>query len=214
VRRDENGTDLYRKRIDGSRDPRRLTSDAQEEAWPSVSPDGRYVIYSARQPDGSYDLWYRSLSEEAEPVRFTLTDTDERMPVFSPDGRYVAYAGEVNGKYEIQARSFPGGVEAGQVSEAGGLAPAWVGDDLFFVQDNTLMAASVDTRSGFSARTAAEVVFSGEPLASLLADTQTRRYAVGKDGQRFLMARPEENARIEVMIVENWIRLLDREKGR
>ena len=78
------------------------------------------------------------------------------MPVLSPDGRYVAYTSDESGRPEIYVIPFPSsGGSKSQVSVNGGRFPRWNGDgtELFYVEDTTLMAVTVDMRSGFTVET-------------------------------------------------------------
>jgi Tol biopolymer transport system component len=57
--------------------------------WPSVSPDGRQVVFAALLPDGTQQLWIRPLdSTAARP----LQGTDGAMrPFWSPDSDAIAF---------------------------------------------------------------------------------------------------------------------------
>lgn len=79
--------------VDLSRDPRR-------DRDPSLSPDGRRLVFSSDR-NGNYDLFMLESDQKDEPrvlharrhkVR-TFRDNyrEERLPQFSPDGRYVAF---------------------------------------------------------------------------------------------------------------------------
>ncbi len=73
---------------------------------PSLSPDGKKVIVSARG-----DLFY--LDSEKNVTR-NLTATpgvNERSPVWSPDGQYFAYISDVSGEEQIYLQSPEGGRE-------------------------------------------------------------------------------------------------------
>src|SRR5204863_962230 len=60
---------------------------------PALSPDGRFVAFSSRYPEGvgEADIWIKSV--DGESLR-RLTDTPEfteTSPVWSPDGREIAF---------------------------------------------------------------------------------------------------------------------------
>jgi TolB protein len=69
--------------IDGS-NPRQLTSDGG--SFPSVSPDGRWVIYSVAV-SGAFRIWKVSI-DGGEPVR--LTEYQSYLGVVSADGKSIA----------------------------------------------------------------------------------------------------------------------------
>ncbi len=64
---------------------------------PTVSPDGRWLVYQLRETDlaanrGRIDLWLVDLQRPgAQPVRLTQTPHNEHDPRFSSDGRYLYY---------------------------------------------------------------------------------------------------------------------------
>ncbi|HTS29735.1 MAG TPA: protein kinase [Bryobacteraceae bacterium] len=68
--------------------------NASDPELPSVSPDGRYLAFSALGRDGRRMLWLRPLnSERAEPIPGT---EGGYSPFWSPDGRQIGFfAGKV-----------------------------------------------------------------------------------------------------------------------
>jgi Tol biopolymer transport system component/predicted Ser/Thr protein kinase len=58
---------------------------------PSISPDGRHLVYSA-STEGKQQLWVRSLdSLTAQPLPGTITNQIPRPVFWSPDGRYIGF---------------------------------------------------------------------------------------------------------------------------
>jgi hypothetical protein len=59
---------------------------------PQISPDGRRVVYVARDPDGAWSLWVREL-DAAEPRRLAATAEFDsgHQPFWSPDSRSIGY---------------------------------------------------------------------------------------------------------------------------
>ena len=107
---------------------------------------------------------------------------------------------------EVYVSPFPGMASKWQVSSGGGQEPRWRkdGKELFYLsQDGKLMAASVATGDSFEA---------GSPVA--LFQTHRRQsmssqdlfsYAVGNDGQRFLIAtKVDETNTAPLSILLNW----------
>jgi eukaryotic-like serine/threonine-protein kinase len=57
---------------------------------PTVSPDGRKVVFGARGGDGRSQIWIREIgSSEARPL--PGTDDASATPFWSPDSRFIAY---------------------------------------------------------------------------------------------------------------------------
>lgn len=69
----------------------RLTSNAREDNFPALSPDGRHVAFS-RFSKGQFDLFVMS-SDGNGLRRLSRTPNDEVLPTWSPDGNRLAYTG-------------------------------------------------------------------------------------------------------------------------
>jgi Tol biopolymer transport system component len=76
---------IWRMNIDGT-NPKQLTKGVAE-GQPSISPDGRWVIYTS-QGTSRPTIWKVSI-DGGEPME--LTHRVSSVPVFSPDGKFVAY---------------------------------------------------------------------------------------------------------------------------
>ena len=71
---------------------------------PSVSPDGRYLTYSAVRPDGARMLFLRPLdSDNADPIAGTEGGSE---PFWSPDSRWIAFFARAS----LQKIRIPNGV--------------------------------------------------------------------------------------------------------
>lgn len=79
-------THLWRMDADGT-NPRQLT-DGNGETYPSVSPDGQWVFYSAVDNHNQPSLWkVPTAGGQARPLNFTRAV----YPSASPDGKLVAF---------------------------------------------------------------------------------------------------------------------------
>jgi hypothetical protein len=122
----------------------------------------------------------------------------------SPDGRWLAYTAETTGAQEIWVRPYPGPGAPIRVSPGGGAEPVWSrsGRELFYLQDQSMMAVSIDTGNGFQFK----------PPVKLF-ETSSRRfnqppsYDVAPDG-RFIMIKPDENRDEPITVILNWLELL------
>jgi len=80
---EDNKRNVWRMNLDGS-NPVRLTSGS----FPSVSPDGRWVIYSAI--DGPKPTLWKVSIDGGTPVR--ITEHTSGTSAVSPDGRWIAFS--------------------------------------------------------------------------------------------------------------------------
>ena len=203
------GIGIFSKPADGSGEAVVLGGEDAGGMAPDWSRDGEFVIYSARQgEDTGDDLWFlkpKAGREGYEPTPYLRTAADERIPVFSPDDRYVAYVSSESGRSEIYVRPFPEGRGKWQVSINGGTQPRWRrdGKELFYVEEDQLMAVSVSTAQDFSWATP-KLLFRDRWLTSSFPK---QRYDVSADGQRFVLREEvegESGKRPAIRVVENW----------
>jgi len=128
----------------------------------------------------------------------------------SPDGRWLAYASDKTSIYEVYVRPFaPGKPVAGewQVSLGDGRDPHWRGDsrELFFVTSTRkMMVVDVKAVGDAFVRGTPRELFA-VPFAT--AGSTITRYAVTKDGQRFIMAaEPAGAAETDpIYVTVNWL---------
>ena len=74
----------------------RLTSQPEMELFPSLSPDGKWMVYSAG-PAGDADIYLQSVGGE-NPINLTKDSPGaDWSPVFSPDGEQIAFRSERQG---------------------------------------------------------------------------------------------------------------------
>ena len=83
------GWDIWLMNADGT-GQRQLTAGARSNYGPSVSPDGRYVVFVSNRAGGAFNVW-RMDADGSNPVRLT-SGRGENFPHVTPDGRWVVYA--------------------------------------------------------------------------------------------------------------------------
>lgn len=83
------GWDIWVMNADGT-GPRQLTVGARSNYGPSVSPDGRYVVFVSNRAGGAFNIW-RMDADGSNPLRLT-SGRGENFPHVTPDGRSVVYA--------------------------------------------------------------------------------------------------------------------------
>jgi Tol biopolymer transport system component len=140
------------------------------------------------------------------------TPDAEMDPALSPDGRWLAYSSNRTGRFEIWVRGYPDGVPV-RLSSNGGYEPHWSasGNELFYLQGNTLMKAIVDEGTEFSFRAPTELFTAAYATFS---EPSVNSYDVAPDG-RFLMIQRQSAAADTVsdsgfVVVQNWMEELER----
>ena len=206
--RSERGGDaaLFTTSADGSGEAKELfDTPGREENPHDWSRDGRYLMVHIQDPDSARDLCYLERKDDgswSDPVEFLKTQFEERVAVFSPDTRFVAYVSDESGRDEVYVRPFPSGGGKWQVSESGGTQPRWSrdGKEIFYVEDDTLIAVSVNTTPTFSVGST-EPLFSDSHLANAFPQ---QTYDVAADGQRFAMVKNLGDPKYTIHVVQNW----------
>ena len=135
-----------------------------------------------------------------------VTEDTEFDPALSPNGRWLAYVTNRTGRGEIWVTRYPEGVPV-RVSSSGGDEPRWSTDgrELFYLQDNFMMAVAVETEDEFLFGTPAPLF--DKPFFKVPSGG-ARSYDVARDG-RFLMIQPEgatlaAAAQSSIVVVQNW----------
>jgi Tol biopolymer transport system component len=197
---------IYRRQADGSGVEETLLADEQCMGAMELSPDGKTLIYmKLTSAVAKPDLWALPLTGERKP--FVLLDSPfiEADAQLSPDGRYLAYMSDESGRYEVYIVPFnpaaPGHPVAGgkwQISITGGFEPRWRKDgrELFFTNLNgQIMAVSLSVKSG---------AIEPETPHALFTVSNSKSVDVSADGQRFLIAAPNDDDSSPLTLVTNW----------
>lgn len=200
---------IWEKAANGTGKPRLLVQPSGSTMNYGWSPDGRYLFFSEYN-NANWDLSYVAAgTPEDGPhvVRFLDSPFDELFAQVSPNGRWVAFASEKSGQFEVYVRPFPEGDDQWQVSSGGGTSPRWskAGDELFYVQGDSLVSVRVSTSPTFSPGEQIEL-FSDPALADR-PDRFVFTYDVSADG-RFLLVEdaPDADGTVppSIQVVENW----------
>ena len=159
------------------------------------------------------DTWKLSLDEEGAVPFLTHETATVQEARFSPDQRWVAYRSDETGRDEVYVVPYPGPGGKFQISNDGGAQPMWspAGGELFYKSGDRMMAVNVETESSFEAGTP-RVLFETPLPERLVGDPA--RYAVSRDGRRFLITAPAPGADTldspEIHVVVNWFEELER----
>ncbi len=193
---------IFQRMADGSRDEERLSMGDGLQTPGAFSPDGRLFAFTASDSKTSTDILLLSMEgvHNIEPLLNTVYR--EWNPHISRDGRWLAYVSTESGSEEVYVRPFPKLDGKWKISTDGGTEPVWSRDELFYRNNDRMMAVGISATADFSA-TLPRLLFEGKYKFS---GTTVSGYDVTADGKRFLMVQPAESARPanEIDIVLNW----------
>jgi Tol biopolymer transport system component len=199
----ESNWDILVQAADSAGQPQVLEGGSVVQILPSWSRDGSTLFFSQYGP-AQNDILFQVLGDGSAPQVFLATPFNECCALSSPDGRHLAYLSNESGRDEIYVREFPGGQGKVQVSVRGGGFPRWsaIGDELFFVENDTLMAVSVKQVPAFSAGLPHPLFTAGKVGVD---GSRGFTYDVAADGRRFVVVRTLTRPERHAVVVENWL---------
>jgi serine/threonine protein kinase/sugar lactone lactonase YvrE len=100
---------------------RQITFQRGVESFPSISPDGKWVVYQS-DAAGNADIYLQNLSEQTAINLTRDTPEADTQPAFSPDGQSIAFRSGRDGGGIFQMGITGGNVR--RISESG-FDPAW-----------------------------------------------------------------------------------------
>ena len=118
----------------------------------------------------------------------------------------MAYISDESGLPELYLRSFPAGEGKRRISNGGAEKPRWVrnGKEILVVRDGRLFSLPVASANGALSIGTAVELFRSRGLA-----LNAFSYDVTRDGQRFLIAEPTEDAPLPAIhVIQHWPALL------
>ena len=98
--------DLWMANQDGS-DSKQLTADAFIDQQPTVSPDGRYIVFQSNR-SGARNIW-RIDADGNNPKQLTQGDSVDAHPNVSPDGQFVVFMSLRSGTWTTWKVGIDGG---------------------------------------------------------------------------------------------------------
>jgi serine/threonine protein kinase/Tol biopolymer transport system component len=101
--------DIWLSNREGS-ESKQLTADAFIDQQPTVSDDGRYVVFQSNR-SGSRNLW-RMDADGSNLKQLTDGKYVDASPVFSPDGRLVVFMSDRSGTSTVWQVAIEGGTPA------------------------------------------------------------------------------------------------------
>ena len=177
-------------------------------AW---SPDGKLLAFIELDPKTGRDIRVVDTSGVGPSRPVIQSPSDEGAAKFSPNGKWLAYTTKEASGYEVYVQPFPGPGPKHKISIAGGAEPVWspTGKEIFFIQQNDLMAVDVVTAPQFSA-SAPKKLFDAKPYVRGLATRPN--YDATADGKRFIMVQetPKGPSVNKMVVATNWFEELQK----
>ncbi len=223
------GYGIYQKATDGAGKEQELVRATGDPRFPDDwSRDGRFLLYTQRDPRTHGDLWVLPMAANGTPsgtaAPFSNTEFSEGQGRFSPNAHWIAYASDESGRSEIYIQPFPAPPNGGSktaISRDGGSQPRWRrdGKELFYVSpDGKLMAVDVSDGPTFNAsvpRTLFQVPMAqiGHPEVNDemgKGSLQVLGWDVAPDGKRLLIDTATKSSE-SVTVLLNWTAELKKE---
>jgi len=201
-------------RSDGSGSEETLLTDEHLEFPTSVTPDGKTLAYTRRDPKTNFDIHAIATDGSGTPQPLLATPAQEGGARFAPDGRHVAYVSDSSGRFEVYVMEDPGPGGKWQISRNGGKDPIWSADGhrLYYRAGDNVMAVSITTAPAF--RLGTPEVLVEEDYEGLLGTVDRPNYDVAPDG-RILMLRIPGNTlkHSQVRLIQSFFQDLTRRDG-
>jgi dipeptidyl aminopeptidase/acylaminoacyl peptidase len=196
----EGPSNLFLQPADGSGPSERLTSSPHWQTAGSWSPDGKTLLFLDWGPTS--DVWILQLDGDRKPRPLLHGAFNEGQARLSPNGRWLAYVSDESGREEVYVVPFPGSGGRWPISTEGGSQPVWArnGRELFYLNGNRMMAATVTSDATFSAKKP-ELLFEAKAPSD-----EVLTYDVTPEGE-FLMIEPGESDMppTRINLVLNWM---------
>src|SRR5688572_8819086 len=187
----------------GSAGATQLLPETTDLDYPAVvGPDGDTVIIHRSTEDTSFNILSMSLRDPSKTKSLLQTRAYESGARLSPDGRWMTYVSNETGRNEVYMVPFPPSGERELVSTGGGTQAVWNpnGREIFYRIDDKMMSVDVITSPTLQL-SSPRLLF--EARYAYGAGITISNYDISRDGQRFIMVKPESGAgRLNVML--NW----------
>jgi Tol biopolymer transport system component len=174
--------DLWMATADNQQ-PRQLTRETLTDMMPTVSADGRYVVFMSTR-SGHSNIWRMNI-DGSNPKQLTRGKGDS-YPSLSPDGRWVVYSSWISGQQALWKTSIEGG-EPTQLTQKLTMRPVvspdgkWIACLYQDEKGNGNWGALLPFAGG-EPRVIEEIPFSQYLLLRWSPDSRALTYIVTRDG--------------------------------
>jgi serine/threonine-protein kinase len=143
----QDGKDLFVRPL-GAGDSRLLAARVGTQFASDWLRDGSALLVTT-EVGNKHDIIVQP-ADGSPAFPYAVTSADEMGARISPDERWVAYMSDESGQSEIYLDSYPHPGRRVIVSSSGGAFPVWRADgrELYYWNDDRLVAVPVDARSG------------------------------------------------------------------
>ena len=199
------------KRSDGSGNEETILKDEHLESPTSISPDGKSVAFTIRDPKTNLDILVAPVDGKAQAKPLLQTKAQEGGARFSPDGKKIAFVSDETGRFEVYLMQYPASGGKWQISRSGGKEPIWSADGrrLYYRSGDNLEVVSIQTAPTF--RSGSPEVILQDNYEGLLGSLDRANYDVAPDGRVLIIRYPEINApHTQVRLILNFFEELKR----
>src|SRR5262249_16027498 len=194
--------DLFMKSIGGSKPEELLYSGSGDNFPGAWSPDGKYLISTQLITGGGWNVM-RVPIDGGEPAKLFTISTGFGVS-FSPDGRWVTYDSNDSGTRETYVVPFQGSGRKWQISTAGGFAPRWVGNHVYYYNDRALMRTEVTGQGETISVGGEETISVGRKETFLKGSDLKDSDVTGNEKKLLLLQPPDEANKTPLSVVLNW----------
>jgi len=160
------------------------------------------------------DIWALPLVGDRTPIPVAQTEFAESLGTFSPNGRWIAYTSDEPGQPNVYVQPFLRAGRKYRISPNGGRNPHWRADgkELFYLAaDGAMTAVPIDLTASSPVGLATTLFRAGVALPPAPVVSANNMYAVTRDGQRFLVNRPQNAATAAPLtVIVNWTSTLEK----
>jgi len=193
---------IWRQRSSGGSAAEKLLEVGELAPSASISPDGRWLVYTAYH-NNTWDIYRVALdSGERTPQPYVATSANENAAKFSPNGKWVAFLSDESTRGEVYVRSFPDPSSRVQVSAEGAQEPTWSKDGrkIYYRSGSSLLAASIELVPTFRVvrRDTVTTTQFSTPL------TFGATYDMSRDGKRMVSLQSNRDD-FQLVVSPNWI---------